>query len=93
LKTCVDWLKNDRYLLWNIADIKIKDGYLPLEEDSRKILEEHGMVYKYTLKMAMESMPGQNRVDENGVPKCKNFCKVNGRFLKYEPVFVFWKPK
>ena len=93
LKTCVDWLKNDRYLLWNIADIKIKDGYLPLEEDSRKILEEHGMMYKYTLKMAMESMPGQNRVDENGIPKCKNFCKVNGRFLKYEPVFVFWKPK
>ena len=93
LKTCVDWLKDDRYLLWNIADIKMKDGYLPLEEDSKKILEEYGMVYKYTLKMAMESMPGQNRVDENGIPKCKNFCKVKGRFLKYEPVFVFWKPK
>ena len=93
LKTCVDWLKDDRYLLWNIADIKMKDGYLPLEEDSKNILEEYGMVYKYTLKMAMESMPGQNRVDENGVPKCKNFCKVKGRFLKYEPVFVFWKPK
>ena len=93
LKTCVDWLKDDRYLLWNIADIKLKDGYLPLEEDSKNILEEYGMVYKYTLKMAMESMPGQNRVDENGVPKCKNFCKVKGRFLKYEPVFVFWKPK
>ena len=93
LKTCVDWLKDDRYLLWNIADIKMKDGYLPLEEDSKNILEEYGMVYKYTLKMAMESMPGQNRVDENGIPKCKNFCKVKGRFLKYEPVFVFWKPK
>ena len=51
------------------------------------------MVYKYTLKMAMESMPGQNRLDENGIPKCKNFCKVNGKYLKYEPVFVFWKPK
>ena len=93
LKNCVDWLRPERYLLWNVADIKVKDGYLPLEEDSRKILEQNGMVYKYTLKMAMESMPGQNRLDENGIPKCKNFCKVNGRYLKYEPVFVFWKPK
>ena len=92
LKNCVDWLKSDRYLLWNVADIKVKDSYLPLEEDSRSILEEYGMVFKYTLKMAMESMPGQNRVDENGIPKCKNYCKVNGRYMKYEPVFVFWKP-
>ena len=92
LRTCVEWLKRDRYLLWNVADIKVKDNYLPLEQDSKVILEEYGMIYKYTLKMAMESMPGQNRVDENGVPKCKNYCKVNGRYLKYEPVFVFWKP-
>lgn len=92
LKTCVEWLKSDRYLLWNVADIKVKDSYLPLEEDSRVILEEYGMVFKYTLKMAMESMPGQNRVDENGIPKCKNYCKVNDRYMKYEPVFVFWKP-
>jgi hypothetical protein len=93
LKNCVDWLHPERYLLWNVADIKVKDAYLPLEEDSKNILEEYGMVYKYTLKMAMESMPGQNRLDENGIPKCKNFCKVDGRYLKYEPVFVFWKPK
>jgi hypothetical protein len=93
LKNCVDWLRPDRYLLWNVADIKVKDGYLSLEEDSKNILEEYGMVYKYTLKMAMESMPGQNRLDENGIPKCKNYCKVNDRYLKYEPVFVFWKPK
>ena len=92
LKTCVDWLKNDRYLLWNVADIKLKGEYLPLEEDSKKILEEHGMVYKYTLKMALESMPGQNRLDENGIPKCKNYCRTNGKYIKYEPVFVFWKP-
>mgnify|MGYP003117179631 FL=1 len=93
LKNCVDWLRPERYLLWNVADIKVKDSYLPLEEDSKNILEEYGMIYKYTLKMAMESMPGQNRLDENGIPKCKNFCKVDGRYLKYEPVFVFWKPK
>ena len=92
LKTCAEYLKNDRYLLWNIADLLIKGEYLPLEQDSKDILKEYGLEYKYTLKMALESMPGQNRVDENGIPKCKNFCKVNGRPMKYEPVFVFYKP-
>ena len=92
LKTCVEWLRPDRYLLWNIADILIKGDYLPLEEDSKKFLTEMGMEYKYTIKMALEGMPGQNRVGEDGKPKCKNFCLVDGRYLKYEPVFVFYKP-
>ena len=51
-----------------------------------------GLQYKYKVKMALEGMPGQNRVDENGKPLCKNYCKVNGKYLKYEPVYVFWKP-
>ena len=91
LETCVEYLKNNRYLLWNIADIKISGNYLPLEKDSRDILESLGMKYIQTLKMAMEGMPGQNRLDEDGKPKCKNFCKVNGNYLKYEPVFVYYK--
>lgn len=94
LKTCAEYLKPDRYMLWNIADIQIGGNYLPLEEDSKKFLEEFGLVYRYKIKMAMESMPGQNRLDEEtGMPMCKNFCKVNGDFLKYEPVYVFYKPK
>ena len=93
LETCAEWLKPERYLLWNIADLLIKGEYLPLEKDSIEILESVGLQYKYTLKMAMESMPGQNRVDENGIPKCKNYCKVEDRFLKYEPIFVFKKTK
>lgn len=92
LTTCVQYLKNNRYLLWNIADLLIKGEYLPLEKDSKDILESLGMKYMYTVKMALEPMPGQNRVDENGIPKCKNFCKVNGKVMKYEPVFVFYKP-
>lgn len=91
LETCVRWLKNDRYLLWNIADIQVAGKYLPLEKDSRDILESLGMKYVETMKMAMEGMPGQNRLDEDGKPKCKNFCKVQGTYLKYEPVFVFYK--
>jgi hypothetical protein len=95
LETCVEYLKPNRYLLWNVADLLIGSGkkkFLPLEQDSRDILESLGMEYQYTLKMAMELMPGQNRLDENGVPMCKNYCRVNGKYLKYEPVFVFKKP-
>jgi hypothetical protein len=92
LETCVEYLRNNRYLLWNIADIQISGKYLTLEKDSRDILENLGMKYVQTLKMAMEGMPGQNRLDEDGKPKCKNFCKVNGNYLKYEPVFVYYKP-
>lgn len=92
LSTCVEYLKKDRYLLWNIADIQIGGDYLTLEKDSCTILESLGMRYVQTLKMAMEGMPGQNRLDENGIPKCKNYCKVNGVYLKYEPVYVYYKP-
>tara|TARA_B100000287_G_scaffold47148_4_gene42046 strand:+ start:3156 stop:4745 length:1590 start_codon:yes stop_codon:yes gene_type:complete len=92
LETCYHWLKSDRYMLWNIADLLVSGDYLPLEQDSIDILEGLGMEYKYVLKMGLELMPGQNRLDENGVPKCKNYCMVNGKYLKYEPVFVFYKP-
>jgi hypothetical protein len=93
LETAVEWLRNDRYLLWNIADAKFGADMLPLEEDSRKILEELGMEYKGVLKMSLAQMPGGNRIDpDTGLPKAKNFCKVNGMWLKYEPIFVFYKP-
>ena len=91
LETAVTWLKPNRYLLWNIADVKVGEKYLPLEKDSIDILESLGVHYKYTLKMALEGMPGQNRLDENGKPKCKNYCKINGTYVKYEPVLVFHK--
>jgi hypothetical protein len=52
------------------------------------------MEYKGKLKMSLAQMPGGNRIDtETGLPKAKNFCKVNGMWLKYEPVFIFYKPK
>ena len=93
LETCVEYLKPDRYLLWNIADIKInKKTTYPLEGDSKDILKSLGMKFVMVIKMAMIGMPGQNRLDENGIPVCKNFCKVNGQYYKYEPIFVWKKP-
>jgi len=91
LETCIEWLRPNRYLLWNAADLLVSGKYLPIEKDTIDILSSFGIIHKYTLKMAMELMPGQNRLDENGIPKCKNYCRVNGKYLKYEPIFVFYK--
>lgn len=65
LKTAVEYLRHDRYLLWNIADAAFDGVLLPLEEDSRKILEQLGMTYVMTLKMALAQMPGGNRTEES----------------------------
>ena len=79
-------LRNDRYLLWNIADIKIgKDKFHPLEQDSIDILTNLGMEYQGKLKMLMTSMVG---VDQSNV---KNSVVVGKKALKYEPIFVFKK--
>lgn len=92
LQTCCEYLKRDRYLLWNISDAKFGSEILPLEKDSVDILKSLGMEYKGVLKMSLAQMPGGNRVDtETGKPKTKNFCKINGMWLKYEPIFVFYK--
>ena len=79
-------LKNDRYLLWNIADIKIgKDTFHPLEQDSIDVIESLGGEYQGKLKMLMSSMIG---IDQSNI---KNAVKIGGKFMKYEPIFIFHK--
>ena len=86
LENCYHSLRDDRYILWNIADIKIgKDKYYPLEQDSIDILTNLGMEYKGKLKMLMTSMVGVNQ--EN----VKNSVIIEKKALKYEPIFVFYK--
>ena len=86
LTNAYESLRNDRYLLWNIADIKIgTDKFHPLEQDSIDILLSLGADYQGKLKMLMTSMVGVNQ------SKVKNAVKVNGKYLKYEPIFVFYK--
>ena len=93
LKTAYEWLRPSGYLAWNIADAVFGGDMLPLEADSRDYLESLGMQYQETLKMSLAQMPGGNRLDAvTGLPKAKNFCKVNGLWLKYEPIFIFRKP-
>lgn len=92
LKTAVEWLRPGGYLAWNIADAVFAGEMLPLEKDSTDYLESLGMEHKTTWKMSLAQMPGGNRLDpDTGLPKAKNTCKVNGLWLKYEPIFVFRK--
>jgi hypothetical protein len=89
LTTIYNYLKNDRYVLWNIADIKIgTNTYYPLEQDSIDILNELGCEYKGKLKMLMTRMVGLDPT-KSGI---KNSVKHNGKAYKFEPIFVFHKP-
>ena len=86
LTTAYEYLKSNRYICWNIADIKVgKNEYIPLEQDSIDILKGLGAEYVTKLKMIVVTMIGLD------ASKLKNKCKVDGRWQKYEPVYVFRK--
>ena len=88
LTTIYDYMKNDRYILWNIADIKIGEStYYPLEQDSIDILKELGCEYKGKLKMLMTRMVGLDP-SKSGI---KNAVEYDGKSYKFEPIFVFHK--
>ena len=88
LTTIYEYLKNDRYILWNIADIKIGENtYYPLEQDSIDILKNLGCEYKGKLKMLMTRMVGLDP-SKSGI---KNAVEYEGKHYKFEPIFVFYK--
>ena len=88
LTTIYEYLKNDRYILWNTTDIKIgKSVYYPLEQDSIDILKDLGCEYKGKLKMLMTRMVGLDP-SKSGI---KNSVEHNGKQYKFEPIFVFHK--
>jgi hypothetical protein len=92
LKTCVEWLKPGGFLLWNIADVKIHNRYVPLEQDSQSALRELGMELVEKLKMPLATGTGGGKLID-GIPTTKNYLMLNGAYRKYEPIFVFQKPK
>jgi hypothetical protein len=87
LETCYEYLKNDRYLAWNIANIKTPKGYIKLEEMSVQIMKELGAVYKGKHKMLLSKMMGIDNEIET-----LNTVKIDGNYVKYEPIFIFYKP-
>lgn len=97
LKTAYEWLRPGGYICWNIASIKEGKTFIPLEEDSKEIMEKLGFEYVQVIKMALGSMPGGNRVmkdEETGelVSTNKNTVRMNGQFFRYEPIWVYRKP-
>jgi hypothetical protein len=87
LETIYEYLRNDRYICWNIADIKVgPDKFYPLEQDSIDILTSLGCEYKGKLRMTMSPMTGMD------LSKAKNSMQIEGQFYKYEPIFIFYKP-
>jgi len=95
LTTAYTNLKNDRFLCWNIADIKIgEDKYISLEQDSIDIVKSLGGEYQGIYKMLMTRMVG---IDTS---KIKNSVQVKhhplqrgGDVFKFEPILVFYKGK
>jgi len=91
LENAAESLRSDRYLAFNIANIKVNKtkkyptGYLPLEDDSICILEAAGMEYKGKLKQLMTQMQGLD------VSELENSVKYDGKTFKYEPILVFYK--
>jgi hypothetical protein len=88
LETAVEYLKSDRYLCWNIANIKVSDNkIINLEEDSLEILKSLGMEYRGKICMIMTKMIG------NTDPRrLTNKVLHKGEWWKMEPIFVFYKP-
>ena len=86
LTTAFNFLKNDRYICWNIADIKVGENkYIPLEQDSIDVIESLGGEYKGIYKMLMTRMVG---IDASNV---KNSVKIDGESYKFEPILIFYK--
>lgn len=88
LETAVAYLKNDRYLCWNIANIKVSaNKTILLEDDSINILKSLGMEYKGKMCMLMTKMIGNSDPE-----RLANKVLHNGEWFKHEPIFVFYKP-
>lgn len=86
LTTAVEYLRSNRYLLWNISDIVLDGKSLPLERDSCEILRELGMEYITTLKMTLAAMPGGNRTQDTGDTKTVITQTVFGEEIEEEKI-------
>lgn len=91
LETCAEWLKPNRLLAFNIADVNVGSIQYPLEQDLVEILRGTGLEFVDRLKMVLAVAPSARVKLYTRQPATKNFCKVNGKWRKYEPIFVFRK--
>ena len=93
LTNCVEYLKSNRWICWNISDVQFNGKYYPLERDSVDIMKSLGMEYRMRYKMVLSgSIQSKNIKERSRLPSTKNFCGVRNNFRKYEPIFCFYKP-
>jgi hypothetical protein len=90
-----DFLDDGGQFFWNIANIKISTKkVLPLEKDSCRIAEQVGFEYNDLIHMLMKYTIGRD--EKKNFEKIKksgmmNLVECEGKFQKYEPVFVYKK--
>jgi len=92
LETCVKYLKEDRWICWNIADVNLGADMLPLQNDVKVIGRSLGLEFHGILKMVLRTAPGGMKETQDGIPTTRNFCQIRGKRRKFEPILVFKKP-
>ena len=94
IENAYEFLAEGKLFYWNIADVKIGKDRLPLEQDSIEIAKEAGFTLKEKLYQLMKTFPGRdssNQAIKKQIVNGANFIKTEGKWVKYEPVFVFQK--
>jgi hypothetical protein len=93
LENCNLLLQRRRWLLWNIADVTFDGKLFPLERDSVEIAKSLGFQYKSRIKMVLAgALSGKKVSKKTRQPTTKNYCAINNKYRKYEPIFCFYKP-
>lgn len=86
--TCNEFLKPNKYMIINIADVKIKDKeFIPLEQDTISIAVKNGFKFIGTIGMVMTRMIGLNPKNIRN-----NWFDYDSRtYYKIEPILIFKK--
>ena len=89
-----EFLADESMFFWNIADIRISAKLTyPLQNDSIKLVEERGFKLDETIYMLMRALAGRDTSKETFDKIIKrgtmNVVEVNGKYQKYEPIYVF----
>ena len=86
--TCYDYLKSDKYMLINIADVKYQDkDIIPLEQDTISLAVRNGFKFEGTMGMVMSRMIGLNPKNVRN-----NWFDYDSRtYYKIEPILIFKK--
>ena len=86
--TCRDYLKPNKYMIINIADVKVLDKeIIPLEQDTISLAVRNGFTFEGTIGMVMTRMIGLNpkNVRNNW------FDYASRTYYKIEPILIFRK--